>query len=339
MPTTAPHLDRHTGARALRFICLPGLVPDGPETFARQLPLLRALGSVVIVTYPYEAFDLDAVIAAVEDEIAAATTVDAAPILVGLSVGGGIAIELLRRAAESGRRLPLAGVVLVSPMSCVGDLSSMLERLMRPILEESTRADGRPEDALERGRQLFRTLVTRSAGDGVPHAALRWLGPLHVLTPQGFAAWRERRLVERIQLTLERMPAHGAVARVLALPRLRGLAGLRGPLCTAPTLILWGSKERQTLDMDGPGSGRLCRPDLACKVFPDCEVQWIYDRDGGEVPHASLLKHAHAFNPVLSRWLRRQARAGRPGALRSGARRIAALLPAALLAAQGRGVA
>ncbi|MBN8526770.1 MAG: hypothetical protein J0M02_15670, partial [Planctomycetes bacterium] len=111
MPTTAPHLDRHTGARALRFICLPGLVPDGPETFARQLPLLRALGSVVIVTYPYEAFDLDAVIAAVEDEIAAATTVDAAPILVGLSVGGGIAIELLRRAAESGRRLPLAGVV------------------------------------------------------------------------------------------------------------------------------------------------------------------------------------------------------------------------------------
>lgn len=334
-----PRIDRHSGGRAFRFICLPGLVPDGPETFARQLPLLRAHGSVAVLTYAYDGFDLDAAIAAVEGEIAAAAAAGAAPVLVGLSVGGGIAIELLRRAAEAGRQPPLHALVLVSPMSCVGDLSPMLDRLMRPILAESARADGRPEEALERGRQLFRTLVTRATEHAAPQDVARWLGPLHVLTPQGFAAWRERRLAGRIQRTLERIPAQGAVARVLALPRLRGVAGLRGPLCRAPTLILWGSKERQTLDMDGPGAGRLCRPDLACKVFPAVEVQWIYDRDGGDVPHASLLKHARAFNPVLARWLRRRARAEGVGALRSGARRIAALVPAALLAAQGRQIA
>lgn len=340
MPTsTAPQLDRHSGRRTFRFICLPGLVPDGPETYARQLKLLRAHGSVVVVTYPYEVFDLDAVIAAVQDEIATAHAAGIAPVLVGLSVGGGIALELLRRAADAGRPLPIRGLVLVSPMTCVADLSSMLSRLIQPIVAESAREGGRPQDALERGRQLFKTLVTRATDHAAPQDLVRWLGPLGVLTPQGFAAWHERRLAARIQRTLERIPADGAVARVLALTLLRGVAGRRGPLSEVPTLIMWGSKERQTLDMDGPGTGRLCRPDLACKVFPDVEVQWIYDRDGGEVPHASLLKHARAFNPVLARWLRRQAQREGTGVLRAGARRIAALVPAALLAAGGRQIA
>lgn len=332
----ALHIQRHSGGKPFRFICLPGLVPDGPETYARQLKLLRARGVVAVVTYPYAVFDLDAVLDGVRAEIDAAHASGAAPVLIGLSVGGGIALELLRRSQESGHPLPIRGLVLISPMTCIGDLSSMLSRLVLPIIAESTKVGGRPEFALERGRQLFKTLVTRATERAAPQDIVRWLGPLGVLTPQGFAAWNERRLAERIQATLDRIPSEGAIARVQALTAFRGVCGLRGPLCEVPTLILWGSKERQTLNMDGPGTGRLCRPDLACKVFPSVEVQWIYDRDGGEVPHASLLKHARAFNPVLARWLRRLARQQGVGTLRSGAQKIAALLPAAVLAAQGR---
>ena len=79
-------------------------------------------------------------------------------------------------------------------------------------------------------------------------------------------------------------------------------------LSDAPTLILWGSREGHTLTMEGPGTSLLSRPDLAARIFPNTEVQFIYDRDGEVVPHASLLKHAKAFNPMLQRFLIRQHR-------------------------------
>ena len=336
-------LHRHNGGKPFHFVCLPGLVPDAPETFARQLKLLRERGSVVLVTYPYDRFDLDAVIAGVREEIDGAQRAGLAPVLVGLSVGGGIAIELLRRGLEAGKPLPLRGLILVSPLTCTADLSSMLMRVTQPIIAEYGKVGGQPEVALERGRQLFKSLVTRSTASAeASRAAMRWLGwlgPLGLLTPQGFAAWNERRLAGRIQATLDRLPPEGAVQRVMALTHFRGLTGHRGPLTEAPTLILWGTKERQTLDMDGPGTGLLCRPDLACKILPHLEVHWIYDRDGSEVPHASLLKHARAFNPPLARWLLRCAKEEGVGAFRSGVQRIAAVLPAALMAANGRSLA
>lgn len=328
----APALTRLAGGKPFHFICLPGLVPDGPETFARQRRLLRTCGSVAIVTYPYIGFDLDQVIAAIAREVEDAHAGGASPVLLGLSVGGGIVIEALRRARDAGRPLPVRGVILVSPLTCTDDLSSMLKRLTFPIIEEAAREGGKPGVALERGRALFKSLVTRAA-DEKPKALARWLGPVGLLTPQGFNAWWEARLLTRIQRTLDRIPADGAVARVQALRAFRGVHGIRGPLSEAPTLLLWGSKERQTLDMDGPGTGRLCRPDLACRIFPDVEVHWVYDRDGGEVPHASLLKHAKAFNPLLTRWLKRQAKARGVGSLRASMQTMAAALPTAAMVA------
>jgi pimeloyl-ACP methyl ester carboxylesterase len=299
-----PWFQRTSGGRPFRFICLPGLVPDGVETYTRQRAVMRRHGEIAILTYPYRTFELDLVIAAVRNEIATAVAAGLAPVLVGLSIGGGIVIEALRRARDDGSPLPIEGLILVSPMTCTADLSPMLTRLVGPIIAESDRCDGNPGVPLERGRALFKTLVVRATGQ---EPVAPWRGLLGLLTPQGFAAWHERRLAARIQATLERIPAAGAIARVRALRELRGLDGLIGPLCEAPSLILWGSKERQTLDMDGPGAGRLCRPDLAHRVLPDLEVQWVYDRDGGEVPHASLLKHAASFNAHLVRWLRRLA--------------------------------
>jgi hypothetical protein len=88
-------------------------------------------------------------------------------------------------------------------------------------------------------------------------------------------------------------------------------------------MILWGSKERHTLDMDGPCCGRLCRPDLATRVFPAAEVQWVYGLDGTSVPHASTLRHAVAFNRHINRFLARLPRRG----LARTALDLAAMLP------------
>ena len=43
------------------------------------------------------------------------------------------------------------------------------------------------------------------------------------------------------------------------------------------------------------------------RVFPSCEVQWVYNADGSTVPHASTLRHARAFNRHLVRFLARLA--------------------------------
>ncbi len=310
-----PIITCHRGRGPFHVVCLPGLVPDGPETFARQRSLLKRHGSLSIVTYPYERFDLDRVLEVVTERLAQVRASGEVPVLLGVSVGGGLCLELLRRERDAGRPPRLGAVVLISPLSCTGDLAPLIKRLFDPILAASDLPDGRPELALERGRAFFQSLArgTRgfsgSGGKGSRRITPPWLGALSLLTPDGRSAWHQDRLRQRIECTLAALPARGAVDRVVSLRRLGGIAAKPGSdraggvLCTAPTLILWGSKERHTLSMDGPGTAVLTRPDLASRVFSDVQVQWVYDRDGGEVPHAALIKHKHAFNDHLQRFL------------------------------------
>jgi pimeloyl-ACP methyl ester carboxylesterase len=284
----------------MHFILVPGLVPDGPETFLRQANLFLAYGSTSTVTYPYDRFELDEVLAALDRRVDSAFAAGEQPVLVGVSIGGGICLEWLRRRRERGSVAPLAAVVLVSPFTCTSDLAPLLKRLIDPILAAA--GDDQARLALERGRDFFKLLASRSVS---PSEASGWRWGLTMLTPSGIRAWQERGILRRIERTLDSIPANGAIQRVCSLRDLRGLVGSRGPLTGAPTLILWGSKERQTLSMDGPGTGILCRPDLAYRHLPNVEVHWVYGAGGEEVPHASLLKHAHAFNPHLKRFLRR----------------------------------
>lgn len=299
-----PLITRAVGKGPFHLILLPGMVPDGPETFLRQAATLRRHGSTAIITYPYENFLLDAIVDAVEAEITSAVSAGRQPVLVGVSVGGGFALEVLRRARAAGRTLPLAAVLLISPFTCADDLSPLLRRLYEGITGEHE-----PEAALERGRTFFKTLAGRTATAKATVGRLRSL--FQLLTPQGLAELGERRILARIEKTLNAIPAQGAIARTLALSQLPGIAGGprgQGPLSAAPTLILWGSKERHTLDMDGPGTSLLCRPDLAYRLFSDCEVHWVYGDDGDEVPHASLLKHHKAFNRLIGGFLGRVGR-------------------------------
>jgi pimeloyl-ACP methyl ester carboxylesterase len=310
-PSRSPTLDcqvntftRHLGRGPLHAVCLPGLVPDGPETFLRQIHLFTAFGCAELVTYPYRSFDLDALLHDVEDRLCAAAARGARPVLVGVSVGGGLALELLRRCRDGGRPLPLAGVILVSPLTCTADLAPLLQRYVDPIIAPQPGAC--PAQAVERARTFFRQLAFRGAGGA---SRLDWRT---LLTPTGWIARQEAVIRGRIEATITAISVDGALDRVQALMHLSGLDGR--PLTDAPTMVLWGSRERHTLRMDGPGTGVLCRPDLACRIFPEAEVQWVYGPEGDDVPHASLLKHAHAFNPHLKRHLRRLSGL-RPGAL------------------------
>lgn len=280
-------------------LLLPGLVPDGAETFLRQQALFRAFGDVTTITYPYDGFDLDRLIESLDKRIRAAAHRGERPVLVGVSVGGGIALELLRRTQSN--PLPLAAVVLVSPLTCVDDLAPMFKRFLDPVLHppEGTTAT----DAIEKARVFFRALAARSMGEPIVSKWKALFTP-----PHGWIQLRDQSVRLRIQRTLDGIPAAGGLERVQAILRFVGVHQVRGVLTKAPTLICWGSRERHTLRMDGPGTGLLCRPDLAFRLFPDAEIQWVYDREGGEVPHASLLKHAHAFNPLFKRFLKRLSR-------------------------------
>jgi hypothetical protein len=315
-----PVLHTQRGRGGIHFLLVPGLVPDGPETFARQMRLLLRHGDVTVMTYPYDAFCLDATLETMRRFVQDVDGAAREPVLVGASVGAGFCLELLRRAREARMELPLGGVVLISPMTCVDDLSPLLRRLLAPILSASD--PHASEQALERGRTFFRALAGRAAaGDAAPRIWMRWT--------RGFAPGLDRRTSEarlraRITRTLESISVNGAIDRCRAIAQLGGLSGAArvAPLTSAPTLILWGSKERNTLDMEGPGTAELSRPDTAVRRFPRVEVRWIYTHDGSEVPHASLLLHHGAFNAALAAFLGRTAPALRRRRLPLAARRL-----------------
>ena len=307
--TTGPKtivLDHTPGRGRWRFILVPGLVPDGPHTFLFQTRLLRRFGDLITLTYPYDHFSLDETIACIAGQVQAAHRAGRRPVLVGVSVGGGVILEWLRRTRLAGEAPELGGLILISPLSCAEDLSPLLKRLLAPVMAEAQKADGLPEQALQRGREFFMGLAAKSAGAPRRVRGLRRL--FDRFTPAGYAARRDHAIRSDIEQSLGRITDRTAVERVVALKDFRGVHGLARahlPVTTAPVLILWGAKERQTLDVAGPGASVLCRPDLCHRLFPNVEIHWVYNPDGEEAPHASLLKHARAFNRHLSRYCTR----------------------------------
>ena len=237
------------GRGPFHFICVPGLVPDGPETFLRQLSLLRRYGIVSVVTYPYDRFDLDVEIEDIRLAIEQARAGGRQVVLMGVSVGGGFCIELLRRARAANQPIDLAAFILISPFTCTADLAPLIGRIVSGVEQEADRGTvGQPGQALERGRALFRALASKSIATKPQPTG--WRSFLALFTPQGIADMGEARIRARIERTLEDIPAGGGTDRVLSLRRLPGLdSDVRAtkPLTQAPTLILWGSKERHTL--------------------------------------------------------------------------------------------
>ena len=294
-----PVLRTRKGIGPYHTLMVPGLVPDGEETFLRIRNTFLLKGDVSILTYPYATFEIEKLAETIDGFLQSCRKARKKPILVGVSVGGGFVLEHLRRIREKGESVELGGLVLVSPLSCPQDLAPILRRLWTPIVA----TEGDSKQALEKGRSFFRQLASKSARTSTKNPG--WKSLLQAFTPQGLSELIDSPIRARIEKTLESIPAEGAIARCMALQDLRGLDPSCAPLSSCPTLILWGSKERHTLDIDGPGTRILCRPDLAEKHFPEVQVQWVYGRKGESVPHASLLKHDKAFAPLLRNFLGR----------------------------------
>jgi len=294
-----PTLSKFRGIGFHHSLLVPGLVPDGLETFHRIRKHFQAKGDVSVLTYPYEGFTLETLFERIDQFLSDCAKQKRKPVLVGVSVGGGFLLEYLRRRKLSGIAPAIAGLVLVSPLTCVDDLAPILHRLWKPIVADDPNAT----QALEKGRSFFRQLASKSTSKREVPAG--WKGFFAGFTPQGLNDFLEAPLRARIEKTLSLMPASGAILRCRILKEFNGLekTGPAVVLTDRPTLILWGSKERHTLNVDGPGVGTLCRPDLAEKHFPNAQIQWIYTGDGEAVPHASLLKHDKAFSRPLREFL------------------------------------
>ena len=149
-------------------IVLGGFVPDsGEQVFLLRTSLLQA-GDLHAVTYPRDGFSLELLCAQLDDLAASLARRNETPVLFGVSFGAGVLLEWLRRRRAAGTELPIAGLVLVSPVTCVADVvppgavkpATLIGRALRPILE----AAGAPsEPAVERARLIFTRMFEAGA--------------------------------------------------------------------------------------------------------------------------------------------------------------------------------
>ena len=129
-----PSLRVRMGIGPFHTLMVPGLVPDGEETFLRVRSHFLLKGDVSVLTYPYATFDAERMMATFDAFMETCRRTRKKPILVGVSVGGGFLLEHLRRSKERGEALEPAAIVLVSPLSCPQDLAPVLRRLWNPIV-------------------------------------------------------------------------------------------------------------------------------------------------------------------------------------------------------------
>ncbi len=304
----------------LPTIIVGGFVPDATEALYLQRGMLLRQGSVFYVNYPPDGFSMPLLLAQLEDlaeELAEDRT--RLPVLIGVSFGCGVLIEWMRHLRRCDAPVRARGVVLISPVTCPGDIvepgstrpGTLLGRALRPFMDGTDRrVDGRH---IERCRNLLMRMFESGAQNRRSIAM--------VMTPGELLHVRHR-----VLKTLRAVTARGAAERVAALvamePPLGYFTQLLAPLCEAPVLVLFAEKETSVLTSSAPTLPVLGLHPQA--PFPTAHVRTVVNRRGSPVQHASLLFHCFNFAPHLSgfyRLMREHAkldrRSGRPRALRT----------------------
>ncbi|HET7537066.1 MAG TPA: alpha/beta fold hydrolase, partial [Candidatus Didemnitutus sp.] len=145
----------------LPTIVVGGFVPDTTEALYLMRGGFLQHGSVYYFNYPRRAFSTDLFLAQLEDLIQEVGELRGRlPVLVGVSFGAGLVLELLRRCAHRRATLPLAGLVLISPVLCTADLldpaapkpSTLLGRVLKPYLDATDRPD---QSIVDKSRTVF----------------------------------------------------------------------------------------------------------------------------------------------------------------------------------------
>lgn len=282
-------------------LVLGGFVPDAREQVYLVRGYLARQGSVYYLDYPRADFSLPLLAAQLDDLVAEiAAREGAAPVVVAVSFGAGVVFDWLRRARLAGRVPPaLAGLVLVSPVTCAADIitpgeakpATLLGRALKPLLEAT--APSAPA-AVEKARAIFARMFEAGAQNKAALATL--------LTKAELAELRAG-----VQGTIAGVTTEGALARVRALDAMACpstyLTPELLPLSDAPALLLYAEKEGAVLSENSPARAALER---GCRAyFPRGEVRLVSNARGNPVQHASLVFHAENFLPHFGRFYRR----------------------------------
>lgn len=294
---------REAGTGRVPTIVLGGLVPDATEqVFLLRRFLLRA-GDVYYLNYPRAGFSLDVVCAQLDDLVTELGARGQPPVLFAVSFGAGIVLEWLRRARLDRRDPPLAGLILVSPVTCAADLiapgsakpSTLLGRALKPYLDGATQT---PEATVEKSRALFLRMFEAGAQN---KRALRT-----VMTKE-----EAERLRTAVVGTIRDVTLDGARQRAQALaamisPTEYFLPQLL-PLTEAPALVLFAECEGAVLDAHAPVRFALGRATGA--YLPNGTARRVVAKNGEPpVQHASLVFHLFEFLPYFQTFYQRVRR-------------------------------
>lgn len=281
-------------------LVLGGFVPDAAEQVYLLRGYLARQGSVYYADYPRDDFSAALIAAQLDDLVAdIAAREGAAPVLVAVSFGAGVALDWLRRARLAGRTPPaLAGVVLVSPVCCAEDIvlpgaakpSTLLGRALKPMLDAP---DGASDAAVEKARQIFARMFEAGAQNKAALATL--------LTRAELAELRAG-----VMGTIAGVTPRGAMARVRALRDMASPSSYLTPellpLSDAPALVLYAEKEGAVIDERSPARFALER---ACAAFfPRGACRVVANPRGAPVQHASLIFHVENFLPHFGKFYR-----------------------------------
>lgn len=295
---------RERGVGRTPTIVLGGMVPDAPEqVFLLRRFLLRS-GDMYYVSYPPAGFSLDLLCAQLSDLVTELAAAGKAPVVLAVSFGAGVIVEWLRRSRLKGAAPALAGLVLVSPVTCIADLitpgaakpSTLIGRALKPFLDPAAP----PTEALvEKSRAVFLRMFEAGAQNKL---ALRSL-----MSPR-----ETQHLRGAVLATIRGLTPDGARQRVLALsemvPPTDYFSPSLLPLTEAPALVLFAEREDAVLDARAPVLFALERAPRA--YFPQGTVQRVFARRGQPaVQHASLIFHVFKFLPPLQAFYQQVRRA------------------------------
>ena len=278
----------------LPTIVVGGFVPDATEALYLLRSQLLHQGSVYYFNYPRRGFSTDLFLAQLEDLIEEVADIHGRrPVLTAVSFGAGMVLELLRRRDEAGTPLPLAGLVLVSPVACTADLldpaapkpSTLLGRVIKPYLDATGPVDN---SLVEKSRTVFLKMFESGAQNKL---ALRFL----------LTRAETLRLRDAVLGTINAIDARGATERVQALRDL-AVPGEPRTLFTGPALVLFAEKEGAVLVDNSPIWREMTRRITAW--FPQGRCATVTHTPAHPVQHASLIFHCGNFAPYFAAFYR-----------------------------------
>ncbi len=271
-------------------LVLGGFVPDATEQVLLLRPHLLHQGTLYSLNYPRHGFSPALLVAQFEDLVQDITRRHGQPpVVLAVSFGCALVINALRHARATGRPLPLAGQIFVSPVIAAADIvtpgaakpATLLGRALAPFLL----GDGNPTPgAVEKARSLFLRMF--EAGAQNKNALLALMTPA-----------RLQSLHHNVVASIRHLSLAGACERVRALRDNAPLGPADAALSPAPTLVLFAEKEDAVLDPAAP-----CRDLLGPALthhFPAGRAALVHHRPGPPVQHASLIFHAANFLPPL----------------------------------------